>query len=137
MRDTSRNVLHVVICRGCDHSPNAEEALALLSLPLPPVKSSIEQAAVKFLDLGIGAEGSGCVIIRSGEMGAFVKTRKTEGIWVDAFWTGNDTGRVVDVTGTWSSTWLYTVKSDVFVLRSRKQLSRRASGWPFSQFGKY
>lgn len=95
-------------------SPNAEEALALLSLPLPPTKSLIEQAAVKFLDLGIGAEGCGCVIIRSGGMGAFVKTRNTEGTWVDAFWASDDAGKIVDVTGICVNTWLHIGEGDGF-----------------------
>jgi hypothetical protein len=81
-------------------SPNAEEALALLSLPLPPTRSLIERAANKFLEIGVGAEGTGCVIIRSGAMGAFVKTRASQGMWVGAFWCIDDVGKVVDVTGT-------------------------------------
>jgi len=86
-------------------SPNAEEALSLLSLPLPPMKNSIEQAAAEFLDLGVGEAGQGCVIIRSGGMGAFVATRENGGKWVDAFWTSvkEDAHKIVDVTGAGNS----------------------------------
>ncbi|KAF9468956.1 Ribokinase-like protein [Collybia nuda] len=84
-------------------SPNAEEALALLSLPLPPTRSSIERAAGMFLDIGVGTEGGGWVIIRSGGMGAYLKARNTEGLWVNAFWTNKDAGKIVDVTGAGNS----------------------------------
>ncbi|KAF8639802.1 hypothetical protein AX17_001061 [Amanita inopinata Kibby_2008] len=82
-------------------SPNAEEALSLLSLPLPPSKDTIETAADKFLSYGVGHEGSGWVVIRSGAMGAYVKSRELTGIWIEAFWTPDDSesGKVVDVTG--------------------------------------
>lgn len=82
-------------------SPNAEEALNLLSLPLPPNKSIIEKAARKFLDFGIGNEGHGSVVVRSGELGAYVKSRGKNGVWVDAYWTESQEGaqHVVDVTG--------------------------------------
>jgi len=82
-------------------SPNAEEALFLLGLPLPPTKSSIERAADRFLEIGIGQAGNGYVVIRSGEMGAYIKTRGREGKWVSAFWTNDlkDAQRIVDVTG--------------------------------------
>ncbi|PPQ72525.1 hypothetical protein CVT24_004831, partial [Panaeolus cyanescens] len=80
-------------------SPNAEEALSLLSLPLPPVKSTIESAARRFLDLGVGRNGQGWVIIRSGAMGAFIQSNGTEGRWIEAYWTKENIDKVVDVTG--------------------------------------
>ncbi|TFK76126.1 Ribokinase-like protein [Pluteus cervinus] len=83
-------------------SPNAEEALSLLSLPQPPSKQSIEQAAQRFLDLGVGVNGKGAVIVRSGAMGSFVKTHDAGGLWIDAFWTGTES-KVVDVTGAGNS----------------------------------
>lgn len=84
-------------------SPNAEEALSLLSLPLPPTKSTIEKAARKFLDFGIATGGQGSVVIRSGQLGAYVKSRGKNGIWVEAYWTESeeDAQHVVDVTGKW------------------------------------
>jgi len=80
-------------------SPNAEEALSLLSLPLPVTKDGIEKAADEFLDIGVGDQKSGWIIIRSGAMGSYLKSRGTKGIWVDAFWTAGDIEKVVDVTG--------------------------------------
>lgn len=53
-----------------------------------------------FLDAGV-AKGQGWVIIRSGHLGSYAKTRGKDGIWVDAFWTESeeDAQHVVDVTG--------------------------------------
>ena len=79
-------------------SPNAEEALSLLSLPLPPLMRTIEAAADTFLTYNIGG-GSGWVIIRSGALGAYIKSQKAEGQWINAFWTAKDKDRIVDVTG--------------------------------------
>ncbi|KAJ6516082.1 Ribokinase-like protein [Mycena sanguinolenta] len=84
-------------------SPNAEEALGLLSLPLPPSKKLIEEAARKFLELGVGADGEGCVIIRSGSLGACVALKDQATRWVPAFWTSKDEHKVVDVTGAGNS----------------------------------
>jgi len=86
-------------------SPNAEEALSLLSIPLPPTRASIEEAADRFLRYGIGGGRRGWVIIRSGEMGAYVKSLEGGGRWIDAFWTSSadDAGSVVDVTGAGNS----------------------------------
>ncbi|KNZ74422.1 hypothetical protein J132_06934 [Termitomyces sp. J132] len=80
-------------------SPNAEEALSLLSIPLPPTPSSIEQAADRLLSYGIGDSRKGWVIIRSGGLGAYVKTLDSRGQWIDAYWSINDSKRIVDVTG--------------------------------------
>ncbi|KAI0002985.1 Ribokinase-like protein [Russula compacta] len=82
-------------------SPNAEEALSLLAVPLPPTKSSIEQACKTFLDFGVGPGGTGWVIIRSGGMGAYIACRSRPGAWVEAYWRTNE--RVVDVTGAGNS----------------------------------
>ncbi|KAF7776378.1 hypothetical protein Agabi119p4_4771 [Agaricus bisporus var. burnettii] len=85
-------------------SPNAEEALSLLSVPHSPTRTSIEKAAQTFLDFGV-AGGQGWVIIRSGQLGAYVKSRGKEGVWIDAFWTESeeDARHVVDVTGAGNS----------------------------------
>ncbi|KAJ3856946.1 Ribokinase-like protein [Lentinula lateritia] len=82
-------------------SPNAEEALSLLSIPImrPISKSLIEEAANRFIQLGV----KDAVIIRSGELGAYVLRRKTGGKWVDAFWTEADASKIVDVTGAGNS----------------------------------
>ncbi|KAJ3824288.1 Ribokinase-like protein [Lentinula raphanica] len=82
-------------------SPNAEEALSLLSIPIanPISKTSVEEAANRFLELG----AKDAVIIRSGEMGAYVLTRKGVGKWIAAFWTNTDLPKIVDVTGAGNS----------------------------------
>ncbi|KAJ3909214.1 Ribokinase-like protein [Lentinula edodes] len=82
-------------------SPNAEEALSLLSIPImrPISKPLIEEAANRFIQLGV----KDAVIIRSGELGAYVLRRKTGGKWVDAFWTEADASKIVDVTGAGNS----------------------------------
>ncbi|KAI0254290.1 Ribokinase-like protein [Lactifluus subvellereus] len=82
-------------------SPNAEEALGLLSVPLPPTKSSVELACKTFLDFGVGPGGTGWVIIRSGSMGAYIASRSHPGSWIDAYWTTEE--RVVDVIGAGNS----------------------------------
>ncbi|KAG2118961.1 Ribokinase-like protein [Suillus discolor] len=87
-------------------SPNAEEALSLLSLPLIVTKSAVENAASEFLKMGVGKENSGSVIIRSGALGAYVMTSDKKGRWVDAFWSSAediDNLMVVDVTGAGNS----------------------------------
>ena len=81
------------------YSPNAEEALSLLSLPLPPSRESIELATDKFLEIGIGRNETGWVIIRSGALGAYMKSKMTKGMWIQAFWTAQDDNKIVDVTG--------------------------------------
>ncbi len=85
------------------HSPNADEALSLLSIQGPPTPSLIEQACQQFLDLGVGPDGTGTVIIRSGHLGAYVKSRKTKGQWIPAYWGEEDAEKVVDVTGQYQS----------------------------------
>ncbi|CCM03402.1 uncharacterized protein FIBRA_05533 [Fibroporia radiculosa] len=81
-------------------SPNAEEALSLLSIPGPPTKTLVEEACGRLLQLGVGPQGEGVVVIRSGALGAFVASKGREGTWVPAFWNGDeDLKHVVDVTG--------------------------------------
>lgn len=87
------------------HSPNAEEALSLLSMPQPPNKENIEEACHKLLELGIGREGRGHVIIRSGPMGAYVASRDRPSRWVEAYWTQADSGSIVDITGKYRSSF--------------------------------
>ncbi|KAH9978057.1 Ribokinase-like protein [Lactifluus volemus] len=82
-------------------SPNAEEALGLLSIPLPPTKSSIELACQTFLGFGVGSGGNGWVIIRSGSMGAYIASRARPGAWIEAYWATEQS--VVDVTGAGNS----------------------------------
>ena len=84
---------------GFASSPNADEALSLLSMPLPPVKATIEAACLRFLALGVGPGGTGHVVIRSGALGACIASREEPPQWIDAFWTETVTEKVVDVTG--------------------------------------
>ena len=80
-------------------SPNADEALSLLSITSPPTRSLIQESARKLLDYGV----RDAVIIRSGAMGAFVLVRGSpKAWWVPAFWSSDDPeaeGKVIDVTG--------------------------------------
>ncbi|KAJ1311012.1 hypothetical protein OPQ81_009518 [Rhizoctonia solani] len=85
-------------------SPNAEEALGLLSIDKAGVHnpSVIEFAATQFLSFGIGKDTSGYVIIRCGAMGAYAAILEAgiaKGWWTPAYWTSEDKGSVVDVTG--------------------------------------
>ncbi|GJE84589.1 Ribokinase-like protein [Phanerochaete sordida] len=84
-------------------SPNADEALSLLSTPGEPTKATIEEAARRFVDMGVGPDGKGAVIIRSGAMGAYILTRERGGRWVPAFWRPEDAAKIVDVTGAGNS----------------------------------
>ena len=88
---------NVLIC--VSYSPNAEEALSLLSISTEPTRELVEEACRRFLDMGVGLAGGGSVVIRSGAMGACVATRGSPCTWVDAFWTEKDSDKVVDVTG--------------------------------------
>ncbi|CAE6522159.1 unnamed protein product [Rhizoctonia solani] len=85
-------------------SPNAEEALGLLSIDRSRADdpSIIEHAAAQFLSFGIGKAGSGHAVIRCGAMGAYTATLEAgvaKGWWTPAYWTPANAGAVVDVTG--------------------------------------
>jgi hypothetical protein len=88
------NIYSSLIC-----SPNAEEALSLLSLPLSPSKESIELATDKFLKIGVGRNKTGWVIIRCGALGSYMKSEMKKGMWIQAYWTAQDVDKIVDVTG--------------------------------------
>lgn len=78
--------------------------MSLLSMTGAPTKSLVETACARLLDYGVGQDGTGTVIIRSGAMGAYVASRSKPGRWVPAFWTSEDASKhVVDVTGLCSS----------------------------------
>jgi sugar/nucleoside kinase (ribokinase family) len=80
-------------------SPNAEEALSLLSIKERLSRQLIEGVADRFLEFGVGKDGTGTVVIRCGEMGAYIRSRDRNGRWIAAFWGQEDVDRVVDVTG--------------------------------------
>ncbi|CEL58137.1 putative protein C16C9,01c OS=Schizosaccharomyces pombe (strain 972 / ATCC 24843) GN=SPAC16C9.01c PE=4 SV=1 [Rhizoctonia solani AG-1 IB] len=105
-------------------SPNAEEALGFLSINKSGVNDPIviELAAAQFLSFGIGKNGSGYVIIRCGAMGAYGATLQVgivKGWWTPAYWTPDNEGTVVDVTGAGNaflgglSAGLYLANGDV------------------------
>jgi hypothetical protein len=80
-------------------SPNAEEAFALLSIiASDDLRASVEAAAERFMEYGVGDAGQGAVIIRCGALGSYTLTIAKGGRWVDAFWNGN-AEKVIDVTG--------------------------------------
>jgi len=101
-------------------SPNAKEALSLLSITDVPSKEVVERAASIFLEHGVGPEGQGHVVIRCDKLGVFVAYRQKPGVWVEAFWTKNDGEKVVDVTGAGNSflgglsAGLYYSQGDVY-----------------------
>lgn len=81
-------------------SPNAIEALTILSMPVESVtRDMVEDACSRLLAMDVGKEGKGAVIIRSGELGAYVNQVGKKGLWVDAYWGESQSGKVVDVTG--------------------------------------
>jgi len=84
-------------------SPNSDEVLCILSMPQPPTKVSVEEACARFLELGVGPDGNGHVVIRSGSLGAYIACRERPGKWVDAFWREADAQKIVDVTGAGNS----------------------------------
>jgi sugar/nucleoside kinase (ribokinase family) len=76
-------------------SPNAEEALSLLSIPLPVSAAKVRSAAARFL------AHCSLLIIRCGELGAFIQGKEQQqgGCWIEAFWGEDDKAHIVDVTG--------------------------------------
>ncbi|KZT58747.1 Ribokinase-like protein [Calocera cornea HHB12733] len=76
-------------------SPNADEALTLLSLPLPPTASTITKAATELYTAS--PKPPGAVIIRAGELGAYVYSPQYPGVWVPP--CDREGKPVVDVTG--------------------------------------
>ncbi|TFK27074.1 Ribokinase-like protein [Coprinopsis marcescibilis] len=80
-------------------SPNAEEALSLLGMKVPLTRENVEQAVDAFLSFGIGNANEGFIIVRSGALGAYVKSKSESGRWIDAYWGEDNRERVVDVTG--------------------------------------
>lgn len=73
--------------------------MGFLGIPLPVTKEKIQQAAEIFLE-----DVKEAVIIRSGAMGAYTLRRNNPaGTWIDAFWTANDSSKIMDVTGAGNS----------------------------------
>jgi sugar/nucleoside kinase (ribokinase family) len=84
--------------------PNHEELMKIYSLtPLstasPELCPTIERLANHLINLGVGADGNGVVVVRCGRLGACVATRRRGTKWVPAYFEGSEEERVVDVTG--------------------------------------
>ncbi|CCA67241.1 hypothetical protein PIIN_01074 [Serendipita indica DSM 11827] len=81
-------------------SPNALEACTLLSLASDrePSRELIEAAATQLYDFGVGPNGQGSVLIRSGELGVLIHD-STGRLWIEAYFQSRDSDKVVDVTG--------------------------------------
>lgn len=87
-----------------DIRPNHEELLSIYSHPIHPLsspllRSALEEIISHILDLGIGENGNGAVVVRCGKLGSVVGTRKGGIRWVGAYWEEEDEWRVKDVTG--------------------------------------
>lgn len=82
-------------------SPNAEEALRMLEIPLPVTTTKVEEAATAFIKAGVKM----CVIIRCAGLGAYaLETGASDrGFWTPAFWAEKDIAKIVDVTGAGNS----------------------------------
>ncbi|KAK4687000.1 hypothetical protein P7C73_g3117, partial [Tremellales sp. Uapishka_1] len=85
-------------------SPNHEELFSMYSLPRlaimdPQTQPAIERLMRHLLDVGIGPNGDGIIVVRCGRLGACVGTRRGGLRWIPAFFEGDDELRVRDVTG--------------------------------------
>ncbi|KAJ5524052.1 hypothetical protein N7494_010702 [Penicillium frequentans] len=66
-------------------------------------KSMIEELVTKFLDSGVGPDGTGAIVVRAGEHGCLVQSRDISPKWLPPFYGTGFVGRkdspVVDPTG--------------------------------------
>lgn len=83
-------------------SPNLLELRSILSIPhSPPTLSHVEFAARQFQTLLLSRSSGSqipAIIVRAGELGAYTLSSNWTG-WIPAFWTKEDQGKIVDVTG--------------------------------------
>lgn len=73
--------------------------MSILSMPKIPTKELVEEACRRFLEMGVGPDGQGSVVIRCGAMGACIAARGSPCAWIEAYWGSENSGKVVDVTG--------------------------------------
>lgn len=90
---------------GLFHSPNHEELAWFLSAtPADSTPSTVEDHISSLIPTsGIGPDGQGAIVVRSGALGACVGTRRSQDEttlhWVPAYWTAEEKDEVRDVTG--------------------------------------
>lgn len=96
-------------------------------MPLITTKELVEEACCRFLEMGVGPNGTGHVIIRSGALGACVAQRGQPFSWIDAYWSGPEgASKVVDVTGAYRRTDAWRAQLSLNPPnRCWEQLSRR------------
>ena len=78
--------------------------------------------------MGVGPHDQGSVIIRSGAMGACVASRGSPFVWIDAYWGPGNSDKVVDVTGTYTSS-LAPIAPCLPYIRRREQFPGRSGSW--------
>jgi sugar/nucleoside kinase (ribokinase family) len=106
--DLANQAAHVTAASLVDvYSPNHIEFLATFEhnsddilRPSPPHldRERIQAYALRLLDLGVGTHGKGAVVIRCGEHGSLVVSRRYPARWFPAFYNATS-AKVVDATG--------------------------------------
>ncbi|KAL3302783.1 pfkB family kinase [Colletotrichum asianum] len=94
---------HLQACKLVNvFSPNHLEMLSLVGADQPGgqpfSRHQIETAAMRFLNAGIGPDGTGAVVVRCGEHGSLAVSRSYQARWFPAF-HDRTPHRVVDATG--------------------------------------
>ena len=69
----------------------------------PSLPQTLEGIIRHLIDLGIGSDGAGAIIVRCGKMGSVVGSRRIGIKWLPAYWSEDEEDRVIDVTGGTSS----------------------------------
>lgn len=81
-------------------------------MPQVPTKPLVEEVCRRLLDMGIGPDGRGSVVIRCGAMGACIAAKGSSYTWIDAYWNSENSGKVVDVTGNHSTPMSYAAHAN-------------------------
>ena len=106
-------------------SPNHEELLSFygytkMSLHDPALVTSIEAVMLHLLhEVGIGSDGDGIIVVRSGKLGCCVGTKHGSLRWFPPFYQGQDENHVKDVTGGESSESTVTRSERLFQRATR------------------
>ncbi|KAF7720116.1 ABC transporter D family protein [Penicillium ucsense] len=86
-------------------SPNHLELARLFSVTLSEGfnRATIEGLAARCLERGIGPQGEGTIVVRAGEHGCFLSSRKIRSVWLDPYYSetlGKESdAKTVDPTG--------------------------------------